>query len=304
MLDNPERLIGINRYDKAMKAQKHSATVPKPLSHSGVQVFDMGDRPWEPTAKPGLDLMTVRRDDKRGHFLGLVRFAPQNGLPVRSGLHQHQGVATSFVLDGGLTDYSGAIVRHQAGLNFKGSTHDAIAYEHTLLVSRLEGPVTYLPDSNAGALTGLHAGSRFAAISHPAPDVPCEVNVSVDSLPRHATGLAGVNRQTIWDYAGSGSAHRYVQLQLQPGAVVPPWRTTALTEFWVRGGVLELSVGTGQQARHLKAHGNCFVTVAAGSVVRMTSPYGALMLGWAEGAPQWATRFKPHGAVVASLFGY
>lgn len=295
-----------------MKPRKPSTSGTKPSTTQAlVQVMDMGTRNWEPTAKPGLELMTVRRDDRRGLFLGLVRFAPQAGVPVRSGLHQHQGVATSFVLDGGLTDYSGAIVRHQAGLNFKGSTHDAIAYEHTLLVSRLEGPVTYLAEApNSAAkptLTGLHAGSRFAAIDHPAPDVPCEVNISVDSLPRHPTGVRGVSRQTIWDYAGSqasASSHRYVQLQMQPGTEVPPWRAKALTEFWVRGGVLELSAGAGQQTTHLKAHGNCFVTVAPGAVVRMASPFGALMLGWAEGPPEWAARFKPHGSVVASLFGH
>ena len=68
------------------------------------------------------------------------------------------GVASSFVVQGGLTDYHGAVRLHQAGINVKGSTHDAIAYEQTVLASRLEGPVLYPP---AGEITGVHAGSRY-----------------------------------------------------------------------------------------------------------------------------------------------
>ena len=56
---------------------------------------------------------------------------------MRSGLHQHQGVATSFILQGGLSDYQGAVHLHEVGINYRGSTHDAIAYEPTVLVSKL-----------------------------------------------------------------------------------------------------------------------------------------------------------------------
>ena len=60
---------------------------------------------------------------------------------VRSGLHQHRGVATSFFASGGLTDLGGPAGVNQVGINRNGSTHDAIAYQATLLVARLEGPV-------------------------------------------------------------------------------------------------------------------------------------------------------------------
>ena len=94
-----------------------------------VHVFDMTAQPWQATANPGLWLKPVRMDDDKGHFLGLVRF----DAFTQSGLHQHQGVATSLVIQGGLTDYHGPIRLHDAGINLAGSTHDAVAYEDTVL---------------------------------------------------------------------------------------------------------------------------------------------------------------------------
>jgi hypothetical protein len=65
---------------------------------------------WHSVGKAGLALKPVREDREKGHFLGLVAFEPN----TRSGLHQHLGVATSFILDGGLTDYQGSIGLHDA----------------------------------------------------------------------------------------------------------------------------------------------------------------------------------------------
>ena len=244
-----------------------------PLLHSGLpgssrtHVFDMARVEWQRTANPGLSLKPVRHDDERGLFLGLVRFE----AGTRSGLHQHQAVATSFVIDGGLTDYHGSIGLHQAGINFKGSTHDAIAYRHTLLVSRLEGPVTYPADSD---ISGVHAGSRHAAaIRNDAPDVPPEVNVEVDAQPRAETGFAGVLRQSVFDYRGTGTDRRMVQLSLRPASHFS-FLARALTEFWVRGGLLAVN-GAGM-------HADCFVVCEAGATVDVQCPYGALLIGWAE----------------------
>jgi hypothetical protein len=264
--------------DAALARRPHVA-----LGAPQVHVFDAAGLPWRDTPDPGLRLKPVRYDDERGEFLGLVHFAPL----ARSGLHQHRGVATSFVLSGGLTDYHGALGLHEAGINPAGATHDAIAYADTLLVSRLEGPVAY--PRERGALTGLHAGSRLDDIVNPAPERPPEINVPVDALPRVATGIDGVTRQTIFDYAGTGSVHRFVQLALRPGSALPAWRAGALTEFWVRGGLLRVN------GRELRA--NCFVVAEPGARVEMVSPYGALLLAWAEGPEQG-------GPAGASLFGF
>jgi hypothetical protein len=257
-----------------------------------VLVFDARDLPWQDTPEPGLRLKPVRYDDERGLFLGLVGFAPL----ARSGLHQHRGVATSFVLDGSLVDFAGPIGLHQAGINLVGATHDAVAYQNTLLVSRLEGPVVY--PTSRGPLTGLHAGSRHADFDNPAPEASPDLNITVDALVSQQTGIQGVRRQTIFDYAGTGSAHRFVQLSLAPGAEVPPWRCERPAEFWVRGGLLGIN---GQVA-----HANCFVVIEPGAVVRMGSPHGALLLAWAEGPEDWldAAAIGTARAQRSSLFGF
>ena len=167
-----------------------------------VHVFDAATLPWQATGHPGLKLKAVRNDDARGEFLGLVSFAPF----VRSAVHQHTGVATSFVIDGGLTDYHGSLTLHQVGINVRGSTHDAVSYQDTVLVSRLEGPVLYPPAN--GEPSGVHAGSRLQEFVNPDPDVAPEVNVTVDDLPLQPTGLAGVTRRMVFDYAGTGTTRR------------------------------------------------------------------------------------------------
>jgi hypothetical protein len=257
-----------------------------------VHVFDARELPWQDTPEPGLRLKPVRYDDALGHFLGLVGFAPL----TRSGLHQHRGVATSFVVDGSLCDYFGPIGLHQAGINLAGSTHDAVSYQNTLLVSRLEGPVVY-PHSR-GELSGLHAGSRHAEVDNPAPEVAPEINVSVDSQPLHQSGIQGLRRQSIFDYAGTGSAHRFVQLSLAPGTDCPAWVCRHLSEFWLRGGLLDINGHT--------AHGNCFVVIEPGATVHMRSPFGALLLAWAEGPEEWLDAAVASGprAQRSSLFGF
>jgi hypothetical protein len=230
-------------------------------------VFDMARAPWQATANAGLWLKPVRHDDALGHYLGLVRF----DAGTRSGLHQHQGVATSFVIDGGLTDYHGAIGLHEAGINTRGSTHDAIAYRHTLLVSRLEAPVTYPKNSD---ISGVHAGSQYADVLNDRPDTPPEVNVPVDAQVHEDTGVHGVRRQPIFDYAGTGDTRRMVQLSVRPGAGAT-FEAQALTEFWVRGGLLSVNGAS--------AHADCFIVCEAGATVDLLSPYGALLIGWAEG---------------------
>jgi hypothetical protein len=273
----------------AMRTPVHAGTQP------GVGIFAFEDLPWQDTSEPGLRLKPVRYDDERGLYLGWVNFAPM----ARSGLHQHRGVATSFVVDGGLTDYHGAIGLHQVGINLVGATHDAVAYQNTVLVSRLEGPVVYPPEH--GSLSGLHAGSRHAEVVIPAPEVPPEINVDVDALPAWQSGIAGLRRQTVFDYAGTGSPHRMLQWQLAPGCALPRWRAGAATELWLRGGRLLVN-------GHL-VRANSIVVIDAGAEVELAAPFGALALVWAEGAEQWpgeAPINAPASALASnvSLFGF
>lgn len=236
-------------------------------AHGQVHVFDMHTLPWQRTSRPGLWLKPVRYDDARGLYLGLVWFEPF----TRSDMHQHRAVATSFVVDGGLTDHHGALLLHQAGINFDGSTHDAIAYRNTVLVSRLEGPVVYLPASD---ISGMHAGSRHGEFRKPDPKVPPEVNVTVDELPLTPTGFDGIGCRRVYDYAGTGTERRMVQLSFALESRCR-FTATALTELWVRSGQLQVDGKT--------TLANSFVVVEPGATVALASPYGALVLAWAEG---------------------
>ena len=255
------------------------------LAQERVHVFDASAMPWEETARPGLRLKSIRIDDLRGEFLGQIGFDPY----VRSGLHQHQGVATSFILEGGLTDYMGHVNLNEVGINYRGSTHDAISYVPTVLVSKLEAPVIYPPEDKL--LSGVHAGSTYQSFRNPDPEVAPEINVAVDRVAAVTTGVAGLGRQMIYDYAGSRTDRRLVQWKLRPETEVPAWQASDWTELWIRGG--EIAVN-GE-----KAFANCFVVIEPGATVRIDSPFGALALVWAEGRERWASR-----GGEANLFGF
>jgi hypothetical protein len=229
--------------------------------------------PWRDAGKEGVAQKVVRRDDARGHFLGLIGMEPM----VRSGLHQHRGVATSYFVDGGLTDYQGTVRTGEAGVNLAGATHDAIAYARTLFVARLEGPVVYPPQD--GPLHGLHAGARHEAFSNPAPDVPPDINVAVDALPVRSAGVDGVTRATVFDYAPTEDDHRMVQLAVRPRAALPRLHAVSHVELWVRGGQLVVD------GRAVAA--GSFVILEPGAQASLASPFGALLLAWAEGPANW-----------------
>ncbi len=257
---------------------------PAPVAKN-VHVYDAEDLKWQTAGKAGLALKPVREDREKGRFLGLVAFEPI----TRSGLHQHTGVATSFILDGGLTDYQGSVGLHEAGINLKGATHDAVAYQRSLLVSRLEAPVIY--PAETGRDYALHTGPRFGAIRNSNPEAPPDINVAVDRLPALPTAIAGVTRKMIFDYALSKGEHRYVQMGMLPGSAAPAFTTAAPLELWVRGG--DLRVG-GKVAT-----ANCFVIVEAGATVEISSSFGALFHAWSEGPTGWAD-----GAKRPDLFGF
>lgn len=255
------------------------------LTAEPVRVYAAEDLVWHTAGKTGLALKPVREDREKGRFLGLVGFEPL----TRSGLHQHLGVATSFVLDGSLTDYQGPINLHEAGINLKGSTHDAIAYQRSLLVSRLEAPVIY-PEATDRDYA-LHTGPRFGSIRNLNPEVEPDINVPVDALRALPTGIGGVTRKMIFDYSRSSGEHRYVQMGMISGSKTPAFTTTALLEMWVRAGDIRI----GDKI----AYANCFVVVEPGTTVSIESEFGALFHVWSEGRMQWA-----EGKQGSDLFGF
>jgi hypothetical protein len=108
------------------------------LAAPGVYAYDMESLPWRETPRGTAREKAVRRDAEAGLFLGLIAFDPLS----RSGIHQHQGTASSYFLSGSLVDYQGTTSQGAIGINLRGATHDAVTYTGATLVSRLEGPVT------------------------------------------------------------------------------------------------------------------------------------------------------------------
>ena len=282
---NPDMASSTTKTPATQTTPGNRKTPVQPRTRDGIFVIDAGTMDWEATGKDGLALKTVRDDQSKGHFLGAVGFEPL----MRSGLHQHQGVASSYFVRGGITDYSGSSRLRDVGINLKGATHDAIAYDTTLLISKLEGPVTYPEDS--GQLHHLHSGAHHGSVINERPDQPPNIYVPTDSMPAFDTGVVGVNRQMLFDYSGVGDNHRMVLWSLAPGSDVPAFQTTAPLEFWVEAGDLSINKAV--------AHANCFAIMEPGTTVRISSRFGARVFVWIEGPAQPAELPNPD-----LLFGY
>ncbi len=250
-----------------------------------VYAFDSLASPWVSVGRPGMHQKAMRGDRERGTFLGLLGFDPL----TRTGLHQHQAPALSYFLDGSLIDYDGPAVKGQVGINLEGATHDAIAYDRCLLASRLEGPVTYRPDD--GAEGRVHTGAVAAHIVNAAPETPPDIIVTVEALPSLATSVAGVSRQMVFDYRGTGFGRRMAQLALLPGTRLPPHAATATIDWFLLAGDLRVN-GTALT-------GGCFGIVEPGTELAISSEYGARLLAWAEGPVEWRD-----GAARPDLYGF
>lgn len=251
-------------------------------------VVDPAVLPWQSTGNPGAYLKAVRQDNESGHFFGLVRVDPF----IRTGLHRHLGTASSFVLAGGLTDHYCTIKPTQCGINQPGATHDAIAYEPTLLVSRVDGAVIYpSPDEANG---GLHTGSRYTPFDVVRQDRPPEIVIETDRIASIRI-QQHVYCQPIYRDAQTDGSLRMAQIVLRPGAQLTKWTSATRTEFWVRGGTL----GIRWEAGHVTAPANCFVVLAPNTEVEMESSLGALLIGWADGHTVWSSL---NGAPSVDLF--
>ena len=102
--------------------------------------------------------------------------------------------------------------------------------------------------------------------------------------------VAGVMRQMVFDYAGTGTERRLVHLHFRPTTTLPAARAGDWIELWVRGGELLVN---GE-----RAHANCFVVIEPGATFTLGAPFGATALAWAEGREAWP------GDSTGNLFGF
>lgn len=252
---------------------------------AGVYIHDLGAMPWTDAGKDGIRQKLVRRDDAAGTYLGMISFEPE----TRSGLHQHLGTATTFVMDGWLLDYGAGAKTGQLGVNLTGATHDAVSYGRCLMFARLENRTVYPPDQ--GDLHGLHAGAAHAEdIRNPFPERMPELVVTVSDCDAVPTSVAGVRRRLIFDYAPAEEDFRLSELLILPETVLPPFTVQGLTEVMVVAG--DVSVN-GQRAVT-----NSIITLEPHTRVEWRSTYGALLWCWAEAPIRWDDKKSP------DLFGF
>ncbi len=239
----------------------------------GLFARDAAEIPWVEAGRKGLRLRMVYGDREHGRFLGLVGFDPM----VKTGLHQHLGVASSMFLAGSLDDYAGPM-RSGFGINLAGATHDAVSWEGCVLASRLEAPVIY-PEGTPAEMD-LHTGSRRGVLVNPRPEDPPDVNIPLSSLLAMPTLMPGVTRRMVFDYQGTGTDRRMVMLALLPGAAVPEFETAERLDLFVVAGDLTATPASGAPAR---AEAAGFIVVEPGARVSLRSGYGAQVVAWSEG---------------------
>lgn len=257
------------------------------LREAGVYVFDVSETPWQGVGKSGLAQKIVRRDDRTGHSFGFMSFDTM----ARTGVHQHLGTAFSYFLSGALTDFQGTTGAGELGVNFAGSTHDAIAYLPTLTVGRMEGPVAYGPDVKHS----LHAGNRHTDFENEFPEHLPDLSIALDMVQISATRVAGLTRRLVYDYSHTRVVRRMTQLMLLPGTKVPAHRLSSLVDAFVLAGDVSFV------ARDLvsDAKAGDFVVMEPGTQVTFSSRYGASLLVWADGPSTWE-----EGPASPELYGF
>lgn len=231
------------------------------------------DMPWEEASRSGIWRKTVREDADRGYFLGALAF--DEG--ARSGTHQHLGVASSFFVQGALTDYYTTTRRGDLGINLPGATHDAVAYERTVILSRLEGPAKYV--SEEGMVSNLHTGATEGEVVAFAPEKPVDINVPVYGVPSLPTSIPRLSRRMLHDYSQVEEAGRCTALQLLPDCAIPPFKAVSPIDGVVIGGLLTLNGD--------RTPGGSMFCIDPGQSVEMASPYGAFVMVWSEGPIVW-----------------
>jgi hypothetical protein len=248
-----------------------AVTILKPNTVQGVHGYAANDLTWVDTNRSGVRLKPVRATRESGQYLGYLAFDAMTS----TGIHQHLGPAFSYFLSGGLSDYQGTAVAGQMGINLAGATHDAIAYSSTLMAAKLEAPVLY-PDAEAAAGQAIHEGAQAAEIINAAPELPPDINVTVDALPWIASRISGVQRRTIFDYAPTEYDRRCIEVRLLPGATTPLLEATGDVDVFVRGG--DLAAGD------VRIAGGDFLVIEAGARFSLSTRYGALAFLWIGGA--------------------
>jgi quercetin dioxygenase-like cupin family protein len=232
---------------------------------------------WE-SEQAGQASKVLRHDEAAGEWFGLVRFEPG----AQTGLHQHQGLASAYLLTGAIQDSTGKATEGAYGMNFAGDTHNAISYPGVTMLSRLDYPILYAPGAELATLHGMEDNETTTDFfplpvrdrSSPEAQARREASRRGELFTPLTLG-PGVVRKTHHDYAGDAKKRRWISFQMEPGGRLPRHSPDYDCHWFVLAGELQLN--------ERKIRANTFLILEPGAVVDAAAPYGATVLVWADG---------------------
>lgn len=261
-----------------------SQIMPTSAGTGGVYVFDTFAAPWTETGMDGVVQKAARADREGGGSFGLLSF----NRTAASGLHQHHGVATNFMLSGSLSDYQDDYPIGTVITNLAGTTHDEISWNGCMLVSRTEGPIVYLPKAGLADARQSGGHDRFR---NPAPDRPPSLDQPLRSIHSQMTSIPRLSRRILFDYLPTDDNRRWVELSLWPEMSIPTHRVSALTEWMVLAGSTQIN------NKPVPTMG--FAVIEPNTEVTISSTFGCRLLAWAEGPVAWSD-----GISLPDLYGF
>lgn len=236
---------------------------------TGVRVVSAATLEWEPVGSGNVRQKIVRANEETGEFLGLMSI----DAFARTGLHKHLDVAFAYHLSGASTNYSTLVTRGQLGITLNGTVHETVIYEPTLSVVRTEGRTMYPQSSGSDH---VHAGAVHGEMSVADRQWCGCLSIDAASVAAEATGVDGLVRRVLFDYAATGKNRRLCEFGALPKTAVAHHVAADRLEFYVIAGDI--------RANGLEARAGDFILVDAGTVLEWGSSFGSRVLVWADAA--------------------
>lgn len=237
----------------------------------GITLCSTAAMEWVVLGKGNVRQKVVRDDPASGRFLGMMSLDPL----VRTGLHKHLDVAFAFHLSGSSTNHSAVVRAGQLGITLAGTVHDTVVYESALTIVRTEGRTMFPPP--VGGEVHLHSGAVHGDMT-PGEGGGC-LTIVPESAPLLATGVGGIGRRVLFDYAPTGKNRRLAEFVAAPGAAAPRHLAGDRLEFFVIAGDLAVN--------GVEAGPADFVLIEGGSQIGWATSYGCRFLAWADGPSAW-----------------
>jgi anti-sigma factor ChrR (cupin superfamily) len=159
------------------------------------QIISISDLGWQ-DFQPGLRFKILWEDKSTKRRAQLTRFEPCAKLP----LHRHVGDELIFVLEGAVSDESGAVTAGNVGYRPNGCVHTVSSKNGATVLAVLTGDIEAATDRGSGP------PSQIFTLS----DLPW-----IETRP-------GVRQKRFWeDKAGE---RRALLARFEPGATLPPHR--------------------------------------------------------------------------------